>query len=176
MNIWLRVIITFVKSFFQPKIAPTDVLHTRMIVGLTEADLKYVSNARYLLFMEVGRLEMMLRTGIFKFAREKHWLPLVASQTVRYERPLRRFQRFTLKSRLTAWDDKWFFIEHKIERRGKLMAFALVKCGFRGPEGVVSPVAAFAELGTTTTPTSLPPYATRWEESEVMLRSAVDGI
>ena len=176
MNIWLRICITFVKSFFQPKIEPTDVLRTKMIVGLTEADLKYVSNARYLLFMEVGRLEMMLRTGIFKFARDKRWLPLVASQTVRYVRPLRRFQRFTLKSHLTAWDDKWFFIEHKIERNAQLMAFALVKCGFRGPEGVVSPVAAFAELGVTTAPTSLPTYAARWEESEVMLRSAVDGI
>jgi len=175
MNIWLRILMTFVRSFFQPKIAPTDVLQTDMIVGPTEADLKYVSNARYLLFMEVGRLEMMLRTGIFKSARKKNWLPLVVAQTVRYERPLKRFERFTLKSHLAAWDDKWFFIEHKIERNGKVMVFALAKCCFRGPGGVVSPAEAFAELGATTSPTQLPAYVMRWEESESMLRSAVDG-
>ena len=176
MNIWLRIIITFVKSFFRPRIAPTDVLQTRMMVGPTEADLKYVSNARYLLFMEIGRLEMMLRTGIYSSARKKHWLPLVASQMVRYEKPLRRFDRFILKSRLAAWDDRWFFIEHKIERDGKLMVFALAKVCFRGPEGVVSPIRAFAELGATTTPTALPAYASRWEESEGLLRSAVDSL
>lgn len=125
--------------------------------------------------MEIGRLEMMLRTGIFKFARKNDWLPLVAAQTVRYVKPLKRFQRFTLKSRLAAWDEKWFFIEHKIERNGQLMVFALAKCCFRGPNGVVSPLAAFAELGTTTSPTELPGYALRWEESELVLRSAVDG-
>lgn len=48
MNIWVRILITIARSFFRPKIATTDVLQTNMIVGLTEADLKYVSNARYL--------------------------------------------------------------------------------------------------------------------------------
>jgi hypothetical protein len=173
MNIWLRIIATFIKSFFQSRIEPTDVLKTNMIVGPTEADLMYVSNARYLLFMEVARLEMMLRTGIFRIARKKHWLPLVASQMVHYERPLKRFQKFTLKSHLAAWDDKWFFIDHKIERNGKLMAFALAKCCFRGPEGVVSPADAFAELNAATKSIALPGYATQWTVSEELLRDEI---
>lgn len=173
MNIWLRIIMTFTKSFFQSRIEPTDMLKTNMIVGPTEADLKYVSNARYLLFMEVARLEMMLRTGIFRIARKKHWLPLVASQMIHYERPLKRFQKFTLKSRLAAWDDKWFFIDHKIERNGKLIAFAMAKCCFRGLEGVVSPAVAFTELNATTKSIALPGYATQWTESEELLRDNI---
>ena len=176
MNIWLRIIMTFTKSFFQSRIKPTDVLKTSMIVGPTEADLKYVSNARYLLFMEVARLEMMLRTGIFRIARKKQWLPLVASKMIHYERPLKRFQKFTLKSRLAAWDDKWFFIDHKIERNGKLIAFAMAKCCFRGLEGVVSPAVAFAELDATTKSIVLPGYATQWTESEELLRNVIVNI
>ena len=54
------------------------------VIGPTEADLRFVSNARYLLFMEVGRLELMLRTGILRHARRRGWTPLVAAQTIRY--------------------------------------------------------------------------------------------
>lgn len=97
---------TLVRSLFQPKIEPTAVLRTDMIVGPTEADLRFVGNARYMLFMEIGRLELMLRTGIFGHARRQRWSPLVVSQSVRYVRPLRRFQRFTLSTRLVAWDDR----------------------------------------------------------------------
>ncbi len=174
MNIWVRILMTLVRSIFQPKIAPTGLLKTHMIVGPTEADLRFVGNARYMLFMEVGRLELMLRTGIFRHARNHRWTPLVVSQTIRYVRPLRRFQRFTLMTRLVAWDEKWFFIEHKIMREGQIAAFGAAKCCFRGPDGVVPPAAAFAALGVSAAPGPLPRYATLWTESEADLRQAMD--
>jgi hypothetical protein len=176
MNIWVRILATLVRSLFQPKIEPTALLETDMIVGPTEADLRFVGNARYMLFMEIGRLEQMLRTGILRHARRRRWSPLVVSQTIRYVRPLRRFQRFTLKTRLVAWDDRWFFIEHKIERRGQLVAFGVAKCCFRGPEGVVPPASAFAAVNVSVTPVTLPRYATLWTESEAILRQAMDDL
>jgi len=116
----------------------------------------------------------MLRTGIFERARRQRWRPLVVSQSIRYVRPLRRFQRFTLSTRLVAWDEKWFFIEHKIERRGQVAAFGVAKCCFRGPEGVVAPATAFAALSLVAPPATLPRYAALWTESEVDLRKAME--
>ena len=175
MNIWIRILVTLMRSPLQPRVGATDVLRTRMIVGPTEADLRYVGNARYLLFMEIGRLELMLRTGILRHARRKHWTPLVVSQNIRYVSPLRRFQRFTLSTHLVAWDERWFFIEHTIERHGRLAAFGVAKCCFRGPEGVVPPAAAFAAVNVAAAPMPLPVYATLWLESEERLREAVEG-
>ena len=175
MNIWLRILMTLGRSLFQSKIEPTAVLKTDMIVGLTEADVRLVSNARYLLFMEVGRLELMLRTGIFRHARRHGWLPLVVAQTIRYKSPLRRFQRFTLTTRLAGWDEKWFFVEHKIERRGRLMAFGLVKCCFKGKDGVVAPASALADLNVSSG-TSVPGYAAAWMSSESELLEAVEEL
>jgi len=176
VNIWIRILITLVKSRLQPGVAATDVIATDMIVGPTEADLRFVSNARYMLFMEIGRLELMLRTGILRHARASHWVPLVVSQTVRYKRPLRRFQRFTLKTHLAAWDDRWFFIEHKIERKGQLMVFGVAKCCFRGRDGVVSPSVAFAALGSSEPSPPIPRYAELWVESEGGLFDAIDEL
>ena len=33
MNIWIRILTTFLRSLFQPPVAPTAVLRTDMIVG-----------------------------------------------------------------------------------------------------------------------------------------------
>ena len=175
MNIWIRILMTLGRSLFQSKIEPTAVLKTEMMVGLTEADLTLVSNARYLLFMEVGRLELMLRTGVFRNARQHGWLPLVVAQTIRYKSPLKRFQRFTLTTRLAGWDEKWFFVEHKIERRGRLMAFGLVKCCFKGTEGVVAPASALADLNVPAS-TTVPAYAVAWMSSESQLLEAVEEL
>ena len=176
MNIWIRILITLTRSLFRPRIEATAVLRTEMIVGPTEADIKYVGNARYLLFMEVGRLELMLRTRVFRQARRRKWTPLVAAQTIRYQSPLRRFQRFTLTTHLAAWDDKWFYIQHKIERKGRLMAFGLVRGCFRGKDGVVPPSVAFGALGMDGTHSPVPGYVGPWAAAESDLLEAVEGL
>ena len=176
MNIWIRILMTVIRSVFQERVGPTSVLRTEMIVGPTEADARYVGNARYLLFMEVGRLELMLRTGILRHARRHAWTPLVAAQTVRYQSPLRRFQRFTLTTQLVGWDDKWFYIDHKIERRGRLMAFGLARCCFRGKDGAVSPSVAFAAVGMDGAHSPVPDYVGPWMAAESDLLDAVEGL
>jgi len=125
--------------------------------------------------MEVGRLELMLRTGILRHARRKGWIPLVAAQTIRYKSPLRRFRRFTLTTHLAGWDDRWFFIEHEIEREGRTMAFGVAKCCFRGREGVVAPAVAFSALGIEGVGRSLPGYVSPWLASEEKLEEVVGG-
>jgi acyl-CoA thioesterase FadM len=176
MNIWIRILVTFVRSLLRPRIHPTAVLRTKMIVGPTEADLKYVGNARYLLFMEIGRLELMLRTGAIRSVRKHGWLPLVAAQTIRYRSPLRRFQRFTLTTHLVGWDDKWFYIEHKIERHGQLMAFGLARCCFKGKDGTVRPAVAFAEVGVDDADHSVPQYVGPWMAAESQLLDDVEAL
>jgi acyl-CoA thioesterase FadM len=173
MNIWVRILITLGRSLFRAKIEPTAPLRTDMIVGPTEADVRFVSNARYLLFMEVGRFELMLRTGILRHARREGWIPLVAAQSIRYRRPLKRFQRFTLTTHLAGWDEKWFFIEHKIERKGRMMAFGAARCCFRGEGGVVAPAVAFAALGIEGVGCSPPGYVLPWSAAEEKLEEAV---
>ena len=172
MNIFLRILTTFIACIWRAKIAPTETLHGDFIVGPTEADLRYVGNARYLLFMEVHRLELMLRTGIFFASRKYGWVPLVVSQTIRYKRPLRRFQRFTLKTTLVGWDDRWLFLEHKFERNGAVIAFAMVKSCFRGPDGVVPPREAFHVLGFAGDPKPLARHFSDWTTAEALQEAA----
>jgi acyl-CoA thioesterase FadM len=145
---------------------PLDELTASRRVGATDADLQVVNNARYFEQMELARLEMMVRSGIFAVARREKWLPLTAAQTLRYKRPLRRFERFTLKSRVVCWDERWFFISHVFEREGKLVAAGLVRGCFRAKEGVVPPSEAFRRLGLSGESPAMPAHVAAWAAAD----------
>ena len=53
--------------------------------------------------------------------------PLVAASTIRYFRPFNAFQSVTIHTRLAAFDEKWFYFEHRLTRGETLHAVALVK-------------------------------------------------
>ncbi len=54
-----------------------------------------------------------------------------------YKKPLRRFERFQLKSKLIFCDDKWLYLEQTFLKNGQLIANSLIKVIFRGKDGNV---------------------------------------
>jgi len=59
-------------------------------------------------------------------------------------------QSFELHTQIVGWDEKWFFIEQKITRDGKLITVALFKCvaqkqGGPKPSGFAPPAELFAK-------------------------------
>ncbi|MBB6145438.1 acyl-CoA thioesterase FadM [Silvibacterium bohemicum] len=95
----------------------------------------HLNNARYLSFMDYGRVHLMAATGILTPAIQQRWAPLVGSISVTYRRSLGLFAPFTLTTRLLCWDEKWLYMEQVFEAKGGLAAIAWVKGLFRGAEG-----------------------------------------
>jgi len=76
---------------------------------------------------ELGRIDLILRTGFLKYAKRNGlYLPL-ASISVQFIRPLKRFQNFQLITQLIYWDNKWIYFSHRITSKGKTIAVALAK-------------------------------------------------
>ena len=92
-----------------------------------EADLNNLNGSRYLTFMEVSRFDMMIRTGLLKYCYQNKMVAVVASQHIVYKRPITRWMKFTLKSRIMYWDEYFMYIQHKFEGNGKQLATAIVK-------------------------------------------------
>ena len=55
----------------------------------------------------------MGQTGILFKAIRRKWLPIVQAQEVTYIKPINPFQRFAVLTRLSYWDDKYWYIEHR---------------------------------------------------------------
>jgi acyl-CoA thioesterase FadM len=134
---WCRLLLIFLSQYFQSKIHLSDEAVRTFRVWATEADKKYMNNASFWTITEMGQLDFFFRTGFYKFCRRKHWFPLVGSQKMVYKKPLRRFEKFQLVSKMFYCDDKWMFFEQTFVKNGQLIANALVKVIFKGPDGTV---------------------------------------
>lgn len=134
---WCRLFIVFILALFHKKILLTDISTLSFRVWPPEADKKYMNNASFWTITEIGQMDFLFRTGLYKFCRRYHWSPLVGSQKMVYKKPLKRFERFQLKSKIIFCDDKWLYFEQTFLKNGQLIANSLVKVIFRGKDGSI---------------------------------------
>ncbi|BAI71910.1 hypothetical protein AZL_012720 [Azospirillum sp. B510] len=134
-----------------------DPSELRFQVWPTDLDINlHMTNARYFSVMDLGRTDLLIRAGLGPAILRNRWRPVLGGATIRYRRSLRPFQRFTLVSRVLCWDDKYIFIEHRMETRGGLAALAVVQGAFVGTTGVVAPAEVLAALGAATASPPIP--------------------
>lgn len=150
MNLLVRLIATFLSGLFKRRIDPLDTSVLSMRVWPNDIDLNlHLTNGRYLSMMDLGRFDLVLRTGLLGVMLKRRWRPIVAAVTIKYRRALAPFASFRLHSRVIAWDDKWIFFEQRFERGGSDVAVALVKGIVRGPKGNVPTSEVVDVLGIT---------------------------
>lgn len=117
----------------------------------------HMNNGRYLTLMDLGRFDLVARTGLMRALVRNGWRPLVGAATVRFLRSLSPFQRYELKSRILGWDEKWFYFEQRFERAGQAVAVGWVKGLLRGRDGNVAPRDVVAAVGQSPKSPPLPP-------------------
>lgn len=148
MNLYFRFFIVFMRALFKSRMATLDTSVLQFRVLPNDLDLnRHMNNGRYLSLMDLGRIDLMTRIGLFTLARKKGWLPVVGTVHMRYRRPLKLFQPFEMHTRIVYWDDKWVFIEQTIISRGKICALGTVQGLIRAKNGNVPTSYIMQELG-----------------------------
>ena len=136
MNLWLRLIWLLLTASRRPPLTlpgSMSVLHFR--VWLHDLDLSlHMNNGRYLTLMDLGRLDIMLGSGLLRAVARHKWTPIASAITIRYRRELRPFQTFRLETRLISWDKTLVVMEQTFivdggTRDGQVAARALFKGG-----------------------------------------------
>lgn len=148
MNLWFRLIYVVIRSFFLARLnLGSTRCEVRLIAAPTDIDLNgHVNNGRYLTIFDLNRLDLFVRTGLFTLMRKHKWMPLIAEQEVRYKKPLKMFQRFTAALELTHWDEKYFYVTHRITSGSTVYVEARSKNVVYSRAGVVPPQTVFARL------------------------------
>ncbi len=132
MNLWLRLIWCLVTARFRPALQlPGDTSVLRFRVGLFDLDTSlHMNNGRYLTLMDLGRLDVMLRSGLWRAALANKWVPIASSVMIRYRRELGLLQAIKLNSRIVCWTEhavimeQWFVFDGG-PRDGQTAAHAL---------------------------------------------------
>ena len=168
-----RLLSVLAASLLRPRAGFLDECAIALRVWPNDVDSNlHMNNSRYLLAMDVGRWDLVVRTGFWRELLRRRWFPVVGSATLRFRRPLDPFQRYRLVTRLVAWDEKWCFVEQRFERDGHVHAVGRVKALFRGPEGQVRSADLLAAAGYPEVPARQVPEAIQlWQEAEAAERT-----
>lgn len=167
MNLWFRLIRILIAGFFAKRVAWNAVTQTHFHVWPTDLDINlHLTNSRYLALMDLGRVDLIFQTGLSQMVWRDKLAPVVASNMVRFRRPVGPFQRIILTSQVIGWDAKWIFIEHHVKCGDDLMCHAILKALFLGKTGAVDPDSIAKELGHDGPSPKLPEWVATWLAAE----------
>lgn len=168
MILLFRFVLVMVLSAFRRRIDPLGESVVHFTVFPTDCDLNFHLNAgRFVSFFDISRVELLGRMRMFRKVIGRGWRPMITGVVVRYRRSLLPFERFTVRSRVIGWDEKWFYFEHVIERHGQMCAIAHARGLFRGAGTNVPPSDFLALAGIAGTPSpELPPFVHAWHDAE----------
>ena len=167
MSILFRFLIELVAGFLRPKLGFDGVSILNGRVWPIDLDINiHMNNARYLSVMDLGRVDFIIRTGVWRLMRYEGLAPVVGGCMVRYRRQLLPFQKYELRTRLIGWDERWAYVEQSMTCKQGIACLAIQRTGFVKNGKLVTPAELAASLhyhGPDVTP---PAWVTAWNESE----------
>ena len=108
--------------------SPLEEAVLRRRAGLLDSDVNlHITNARYLSLADGGRFDLLARLGFFPLLVRHGCRTLIGTTCVRFRRAVPLFARYTLRSRLLGWDEKWFYAEHRFDLDGRTAVLVLAK-------------------------------------------------
>jgi acyl-CoA thioesterase FadM len=177
MNLWLRLAHLLVALLWRPRLDPrrgASLLHFRVLPTDLDPNL-HMNNGRYLTIMDLGRLDLVLRSGLWRPMWRNGWAPMAGSVAIRFRRELRLGDRFALQTRIATWSDTAAVMEQTFyftgAKSGQMAARALIKAGFydRRSRSFVTVKRLIDELGLPAEETASPAVT---QEIEAFLKSA----
>lgn len=160
----LRTLLMMLTSRRKSHLDFREVGRIRMRVLPTDTDiLRHVNNGIYLSLMDLGRMDLMIRSGYWQKLRKLGWYPVATNTTVTYRRSLQAWQRYTLETKVIGFDDKAMFIEQRFVSGNEVYAVGLMRGRFLKRSGGTVSVAELGELaGVDPAALPIPEWMDRW--------------
>lgn len=166
MNLYWRLIWLVLTTKRRPRTLLWGTTRSPFRVLPSDLDgLGHMNNAKYFGFMDLGRVDQMLRSGLWQMCQERGWYSVVASQTIRYRRSLKPWQRFDLQTQVIGFDEKAMYIESRFMQRDTLAAHAVAQVRFLRKKGGDVPPAQVKQLIPEAPELDLPEWVSAWAEA-----------
>ena len=153
-----------------PRVHVHDVARTRLRVWPTDLDiLGHMNNGVYLSIMDLGRMDLLVRSGVWAEFTKRGFYPVVASETITFRKSLQPWQRFDLETRIVGYDAKAVYVEQRFVVGGEVFAQAFIRGRFlKKTGGVVTISELSGAVGIDVSSFEPPAWLAAWG-SEVAL-------
>ncbi len=163
MHLLLRTFLVWLRRN-GPRLDAHDVGHLGLRVLPTDLDvLGHMNNGVYLSIMDLGRMDLLQRSGVWPRLQRAGFFPVMADETISFRRSLQPWQRFTVETRIVGYDEKAVYIEQRAVVGGEIYARAIMRNRFvRKTGGTVSTAELSAVTGIDISTVALPEWVSRW--------------
>ncbi|MEV8267888.1 acyl-CoA thioesterase [Microbacterium sp. NPDC076911] len=174
MNVMWRTMLTILraKTLLRRRgpLDPTTVGRVSLRVMPTDIDLlRHMNNGRYASLFDLGRFDLLIRTGVWDVVNSHNWYAVVASETITFRKSLQLWQRFTVETRLLAHDEKSVYMVHRAVVKGEIYAEMIVRARFlRRSGGLVPHEELFDALHRPDTLPPLEPWMIEWAKASAL--------
>lgn len=174
MNLYLRLIWILLKVIWSPKKEFMTEGRLSFHALPLDCDLNmHLNNARYLSFMDLGRIHLMGQAGLFRHLLKNHWSPIILAAEISFIKAIKPLQQFELITRVLTWDDTYLYLEQRFEKEGQLLALAYVK-GLFVAQGQKIPTQTLLNAAgiTEITPPPMPEAIACWKNLTELKKNA----
>lgn len=136
MNKIFRLIYTLLFSRYRPKVNYDGICETPFRVLPNDLDLNlHMNNGVYFSLQDLARIDLMIRCGLLPVLNKNGWYPVITSETLKFRRSLKPWQKFIIRSQLLGWTDKAFVLQHHHLAGGNECASGIITARFLKKSG-----------------------------------------
>jgi len=174
LNLYLRLLLTILKAWRQPRLGPGETVELGLCVLPNDLDLNgHMNNGRYLTIVDLGLVTAFVRSGFARLCIRNGWRPMGGGSVVYFRRGLTLFQRYTLRFTVVGWDEFWSYCRFEFVRGGEICATGFVKGAASRKGGLVPNAEIYPALGHDAPSPALPDELRAWIDSDRMLGARV---
>ncbi len=171
MNLYLRLLITWLRARLKPVIRPGDTIELSLRVLPNDLDVNgHMNNGRYMTITDLALIEYFTRAGFLAVAWKRGWRPMLGGSMISFRRALKPFTTYTLRFTVQCWDERWNYMRFEFVRDGEVMALGHAKGAVVGRKGIVSSGEAYAAMGLDAASPAFPASVLAWIEAERLIR------
>ena len=162
-----RTILHLLRSRLASRLGVHDVGRVRMRVVPTDLDvLGHMNNGVYFSIMDLGRIDLMIRSGSWSALRAKGYYPVMGNESITFRKSLQPWQRFVLESRIVGYDAKAVYVQQRFVVDGEIFAEAMTRGRFLKKSGGTVSMAELGELlGVDVSALPAPEWVASWVEN-----------
>lgn len=169
MHLLLRTILLLIKSARRSPLGIWDASSLPLRVLPTDIDIAmHVNNGMYFSLMDLGRFDLMARSGTWNAMRRRGWTPVVAGETIAFRRSLQLWQRYSIETKVIGLDEKAIYFEQRMVVDGEIYARAHIATRLVAKGGPVSQEEIIGEFGAPPSDLELPEWIHDWRETNAL--------
>lgn len=140
MNLYFRLLITLIRCWWSPRLAPDQTLSIRRRVLPTDLDINiHMNSSRYQSVAELAMLEFFIRTGVLRAMMKRNWRPMAGATMTTFRHQLRPFQAYELRFHWVCSDERFNYMAWEYVADSRVRAAGYIKGGVVSKKGIVNP-------------------------------------